>query len=87
MYYLNDELIGYAGISAFSRNVAEINGMVHPSFRRKGHGRASLAKVLNKLKGENISKVELDVEIKNALNLYKSCGFKEESIMNYYRMF
>lgn len=41
---------------------------------------------LNMLNKENIFNVELDVEVKNkrALNLYISCGFKEESVMNYY---
>lgn len=57
-----------------------------PEFRGKGYGKAILVEVLNNLNKENINKVSLDVEIKNksALYLYKSCGFKEESIMNYY---
>lgn len=36
---------------------------------------------------KNIYEIELDVECKNntALNLYKSCGFKEISVMSYYK--
>lgn len=87
---IDDKIIGKIKTSKEEENSIYISGFgIIPEYRRKGYGRASLVKVLNKLKGENISKIELDVEIKNknALNLYKSCGFKEGSIMNYYRMF
>ena len=86
---IDDKIIGKIKTSEEEENSIYISGFgIIPEYRRKGYGRASLVKVLNKLKGENISKIELDVEIKNknALNLYKSCGFKEGSIMNYYRM-
>ena len=86
---IDDKIIGKIKTSKEEENSIYISGFgIIPEYRRKGYGRASLVKVLNKLKGENISKIELDVEIKNknALNLYKSCGFKEGSIMNYYRM-
>lgn len=86
---IDDKIIGKIKTSKEEENSIYISGFgIVPEYRRKGYGRASLVKVLNKLKGENISKIELDVEIKNknALNLYKSCGFKEGSIMNYYRM-
>ncbi|TGY44031.1 GNAT family N-acetyltransferase [Clostridium sartagoforme] len=86
---IDDKIIGKIKTSKEEENSIYISGFgIIPEYRRKGYGRASLVKVLNKLKGENISKIELDVEIKNknALNLYKSCGLKEGSIMNYYRM-
>ncbi|MBS5949174.1 MAG: GNAT family N-acetyltransferase [Clostridium sp.] len=86
---IDDKIIGKIKTSKEEENSIYISGFgIIPEYRRKGYGRASLVKGLNKLKGENISKIELDVEIKNknALNLYKSCGFKEGSIMNYYRM-
>lgn len=86
---IDDKIIGKIKTSKEEENSIYISGFgIVPEYRRKGYGRASLVKVLNKLKGENISKIELDVEIKNknALNLYKSCGFKEGSIMNYYRV-
>lgn len=85
---IDDKIIGKIKTSK-EENSIYISGFgIIPEYRSKGHGRASLAKVLNKLKEENISKVELDVEItnKNALNLYKACGFKEGSVMNYYRV-
>lgn len=37
LYYVDDILVAYLGISSFGgNNIAEINGMVHPEFRRKG---------------------------------------------------
>ena len=42
---------------------------------------------LHLINEKNIYDVELDVECNNntALNLYKDCGFEEQSEMNYYR--
>lgn len=37
LYYVNDSLVAYLGISSYGgSNIAEINGMTHPDFRRKG---------------------------------------------------
>lgn len=36
MYFYEEALIGYLGICQFGRDIMEINGMVHPEFRRKG---------------------------------------------------
>jgi ribosomal protein S18 acetylase RimI-like enzyme len=36
MYYDADELIGYAGICDFGGEAVEVNGMVHPEYRRLG---------------------------------------------------
>jgi ribosomal protein S18 acetylase RimI-like enzyme len=36
MYYDEDMLIGYIGICEFGRGVMEVNGMVHPGYRRRG---------------------------------------------------
>lgn len=36
MYYINDELIGYLGISEFGGDVLEVSGMVHPDYRNRG---------------------------------------------------
>lgn len=57
-----------------------------PEFRGNGYGKVALIETLNNLNKDKINDVELDVEIRNkkALNLYKNCGFKEQSIMNYY---
>lgn len=36
MYYDETDLIGYIGICHFGGNVIEVNGMVHPEYRRRG---------------------------------------------------
>ncbi|MEL7655791.1 MAG: GNAT family N-acetyltransferase [Bacillota bacterium] len=36
MYYENDKLVGYIGLCYFGGNAIEINGMVHPEYRRRG---------------------------------------------------
>ncbi len=36
MYYNGDELIGYMGICDFGGDEIEVNGMVHPGYRRMG---------------------------------------------------
>lgn len=36
LYYADDTLVGYLGVSCFGGNAAEINGMTHPKWRRKG---------------------------------------------------
>lgn len=35
-YYENNTLVGYLGLSNFSKDTVEVSGMVHPKFRRKG---------------------------------------------------
>ncbi|WP_195266259.1 GNAT family N-acetyltransferase [Clostridium sp. 1001275B_160808_H3] len=84
----DDEIIGKIKVSK-EFDSAFISGFgIIPEFRNKGYGRATLMQVLNILKHDGINKVALDVEIKNnnALHLYKSCGFKEKSTMNYYEV-
>lgn len=57
-----------------------------PDFRRKGYGKSAFHKMLQLIYNNGITNVELDVDSNNmtALNLYKSFGFKEISVMNYY---
>jgi ribosomal protein S18 acetylase RimI-like enzyme len=36
LYYADGELVSYLGIASFGGNAAELNGMTHPDYRRKG---------------------------------------------------
>lgn len=70
-------------------NSAYISGFgILPEYRGMGYGKWALTNILNNLNNEKIYDIQLDVEIKNkrALSLYKNCGFKEQSIMNYYNI-
>lgn len=86
MIELKREIIGKINIE-YSDNSAYLFGFgILPDFRGKGYGKAALKEALRLINEKNISDIELDVECKNntALNLYKSCGFEEKSVMNYY---
>jgi ribosomal protein S18 acetylase RimI-like enzyme len=87
MIELGKEIIGKIKVD-YDEDYAFICGFgILPNYRGKGYGKSALKETLKLISGRNISKVELDVECKNinALNLYKGCGFKEKSVMNYYK--
>ena len=72
-----------------TNNIGGIYGLeILPDYRGKGYGRELLILSINELKRSNVKAIKLQVETKNrnALNLYKSCGFKENYTMNYYRL-
>lgn len=61
---------------------------VLPEHRSKGYGRKILLKAIEILIEEKLERIMLQVAThnSNALNLYKSCGFEETSIMDYYQL-
>ncbi|HWS30444.1 MAG TPA: GNAT family N-acetyltransferase, partial [Clostridia bacterium] len=61
---------------------------VLPEFRGRGYGRAMLKLSLEKMKASGAKEIMLQVvpENERALNLYKSCGFDETSVMDYYEL-
>ncbi len=72
-----------------NNNIGGIYGLeVLTDYRGKGYGRELLIQSINKLKESNVKTITLQVEAnnKNALNLYKACGFKENYTMDYYRL-
>lgn len=75
--------VDYSGKSAYICGFEIIEGE-----RGKGYGRASLKETLRIIQEKGIDDIELDVECENAaaLNLYKDCGFVEQSVMDYYEM-
>ena len=84
----DQEIIGKVHLQLNS-NIGGIYGLgVLPEYRGNGFGRAILMMAVERLKEANASQVMLQVaaENANALSLYKSCGFKETSTMDYYEM-
>ena len=78
--------IGKIGIE-YSNRTAYIFGFgILPEFRAMGYGRVALMAAMKICHQNNYNEIELDVACKNkkALNLYTSCGFEEQSVMNYY---
>ena len=87
MIELNNDIIGKLNIE-YNDNSAFISGFgILPEFRGKGYGKIALKEALKLINEKNINQVGLDVSCKNdtALNLYKSCGFEEKSVMDYYK--
>ncbi len=76
-------------------NLQLINGLggiyglgVLPVYRGKGYGRAILLMGIEKLKEAGAADILLQVAAGNAtaLSLYKSCGFAETSVMDYFKL-
>lgn len=59
-----------------------------PEYRRLGYGRQALSETLRLIESQGTKVTELDVVCTNnkALSLYQSCGFEEQSVMNYYHL-
>jgi len=87
MVELKDQVIGKIKVE-FGESSAFICGFgILPNHRGKGYGKAALKETLRSILQKNIKDTQLDVVCTNdnALNLYKTCGFEEQSIMNYYQ--
>nr|WP_312576093.1 GNAT family N-acetyltransferase [Sedimentibacter sp.] len=88
MAVINNIVIGKVHVE-INKGMGGIYGLgVLPEYRSKGYGRQILLMAIEKLKEQNSKEIMLQVEIKNknALNLYKSCGFEEISVMDYYEL-
>ncbi|MGB8452248.1 MAG: GNAT family N-acetyltransferase [Anaerocolumna sp.] len=82
----NGETIGKINVE-YGKDSSFIFGFgIIPEYRGNGYGKAAFGELLKIIKDKNISDVQLDVatQNKNALNLYKSFGFEETSVMDYY---
>ena len=72
-----------------SNGIAGIYGLgVLSENRGNGFGRAILLKAIEKLKDAKAKEIMLQVAAENstALGLYKSCGFQETSVMDYFEL-
>ena len=61
---------------------------VLPEHRRKGYGREVLMRAVEKLQEKQSQRIMLQVAVKNknALELYRSCGFEVTSTMDYFKL-
>jgi len=88
MAELDNHIIGKVRIEK-NNHAGGIYGLgVLPEYRNKGYGREILIMAVDELKKYNANKIFLQVltNNKNALNLYKSCGFEEKYTMDYYKL-
>lgn len=83
---INDEIIGFAGITLIL-DEAEINNIViKKDFRKKGYSKILLQNLIDLSKKQNIKKINLEVNIENiiAINLYHSFNFKDVGLRKRY---
>lgn len=85
---LNDEIVGFAGISIIL-DIAELNNIViKKSYRGSGISKLLLENLIDISKKNNCQKLNLEVSSKNivAINLYKKYNFKQVGLRkNYYK--
>ena len=62
LYYEQDTLIGFLGIYAFNSREAEVSGMVHPAYRRRGIFTELLGAAREEIRRRNIPTLLLIVE-------------------------
>ncbi|WP_226658993.1 GNAT family N-acetyltransferase [Pseudalkalibacillus hwajinpoensis] len=84
----NQLVIGKVHIEV-QNGVGGIYGLgVLPEYRGQGYGREILMNAVKELRENQAQQILLQVAVKNkkALNLYQSCGFKETSTMDYFKL-
>jgi GNAT superfamily N-acetyltransferase len=88
MITLDNKVIGKIKVECNETSSFIFGFGILPDFRGKGYGKAALQETLRFLLEKGSTDIQLDVVCSNnnALGLYKSCGFEEVSIMNYYRL-
>ena len=62
LYYEQDVLVGFLGLFSFNPHEAEISGMVHPEYRRKGIFTTLFQAALEECQRRNITRILLIVE-------------------------
>ena len=85
---LQDEPVGSLRLAQFDRCVY-INAVgVPPAYRGRGYGRRMLVETIDMLVAEGWEQIMIEVvtENRNALSLYRSCGFKETTTYGFYEI-
>lgn len=85
---LEGESIGKIGVSIEGQNSYIFGFGIKPGNRGRGYGREVLSRVLLELLSRQITPAILEVAVENekALSLYRSCGFKEVTVYDYYEL-
>ena len=85
---LEGEMVGKIGVLVEGQEGYIFGVGVKPEYRGRGYGREILSLAMLDLLARRINSTFLEVAVANerALTLYKSSGFKENSIYNYYEI-
>ncbi len=85
---IKGEFVGKIGLAKENTEGYIFGFAVKPELRGRGYGREILGLALEKFIEDNLQTVILEVAVNNkkALNLYKDCGFKETTVYDYYEL-
>ena len=85
---LGDQPIGSIGTVSSPTRIWIVAFGITPDFRGRGHGSRALSRVVAALLGEGHQQITIEVETqnRNALELYKRCGFVEQFEYRYYSL-
>ena len=83
---LDNQPIGSLGVVSSGDRVWIVALGVLPEYRRSGYGRQMLTRIVQMLLEESHREVLIEVvtDNRNALTLYRTCGFKEQAEYGYY---
>jgi ribosomal-protein-alanine N-acetyltransferase len=89
IYYvlkLQDEMIGYAGMSVIIDEAHLTNVCVHPDYRAQGFGKWFMQKMIEIAVSEGAQSMTLEVRVSNAaaIEMYKDLGFSVEGVRKKY---
>jgi len=71
LYYIGDQLVGYIGIGSFGGSTLEVNGMVHPDYRRQG----VFSKLFQLVKDEWVRRGDVKMQLLSDSNSTSGLGF------------
>lgn len=83
---LDTRPIGAIGVVSSDKRVYIVAFGILPEHRRKGYGRQMLTRIVQMLLEERAQEILIEVVTgnRNALTLYRTCGFKEQTEYGYY---
>lgn len=86
---LGDQTLGKIGLTMEGESAYIFGVGILPEYRGRGYAREALSLILTQLKSQNIPTALLEVAVANesALWVYESCGFKKDTVYDYYEIF
>ena len=75
--YYEDKLLGFIHLNKLYENMDIVNIVVDPKYRRQGIAKKLVDYALKLIKDSEFININVMADNKNAINLYKSFGFKE----------
>jgi ribosomal protein S18 acetylase RimI-like enzyme len=83
---LDNQPIGSIGVVSSNDRMWIVALGVLPEYRRRGYGRQMLTRIVRRLmkEGHREILIEAVTDNRNALTLYRTCGFKEQTEYGYY---